>query len=345
MNNLIVLCGGQSTEHIVSRMSCTSVLKHIDKKYNITLVGIDLDGKWYVLDRNQDDLTNDNWLDNSKEVTNVFGLLNDNDVVLPVLHGQHGEDGTIQGLFELTGIPYVGCGVLSSSVSLDKIYTKKIIDTVGVPQVPSLYIKKRKDNKLVVVNNDFSENEDVETVVEAVLGFSCFIKASRSGSSVGCYRCDKKEDLIDKLNETSKYDTHIVIEKCVDAHELECAVLGNEDLIVSRVGQILPHGEFYTFESKYEDEESKTCIPALLDENIQETIRQYAATVFKAVDASGLSRVDFFVDKNTNEIYFNEINTFPGFTNISMYPALMDDLGIGYTELLNRLIDLALENK
>lgn len=343
MSNLIVLCGGQSTENIVSRMSCTSVLKHIDKKYNITLVGIDLDGRWYELDQNQENLASENWLDNSKEVTNVFELLKGNDVVLPVLHGKHGEDGTIQGLFELVGIPYVGSGVLASSVSLDKIYTKKIIDTVGVPQVPSLYIKKRKDGKLVVVNSDFTENEDVETIVENVLGIPCFIKASRSGSSVGCYRCDKKEDLIAKLNETSKYDNHIVVEKCVDAHELECAVLGNEDLIVSRVGQILPHGEFYTFESKYEDAQSKTCIPALLSDEIQEKIRQYATTVFKAVDAAGLSRVDFFVDKENNEIYFNEINTFPGFTNISMYPALMDDLGIGYTELLNRLIDLAMQ--
>lgn len=171
----------------------------------------------------------------------------------------------------------------------------------------------------------------------------CFIKASRSGSSVGCYRCDNQTELIGKLSEAAKYDRHVVVEECIDCIELETAVLGNDDVIVSRVGQIMPHGEFYTFESKYEDEESKTCIPALVDEQIQEQIRQYAIKVFKAVDGHGLSRVDFFLDKKTNKIYLNEINTMPGFTKISMYPQLMNDFGITYPELLDRLIVLALQ--
>ena len=256
---LLVLCGGQSSEHIVSRMSCTSVLKNLDKeKYEITLVGITTDGIWYFLDQNQEDLAKDTWLDNSREVPGVFDLLKSQDVALPVLHGLYGEDGTIQGLFELTKIPYVGCRVLGSSVSMDKIYTKKIVDTVGVPQVPSVYVKKRYDGKIVVVDNQFDEIEDVESHIVETLGIPCFIKASRSGSSMGCYRCDRREDLMEKLEEASKYDKHIVVEKCVNCIELETAVLGNDDVIVSRVGQILPHGEFYTFESKYEDEESKT---------------------------------------------------------------------------------------
>lgn len=341
---LLVLCGGQSSEHIVSRMSCTSVLKNLDReKYDITLVGITTEGVWHILDQEQEDLAKDTWLDNSREVQGVFDLLKSQDVALPVLHGLYGEDGTIQGLFELTKIPYVGCRVLGSSVSMDKIYTKKIVDTVGVPQVPSVYVKKRYDGKIVVIDNQFEEIEDVESHIVETLGIPCFIKASRSGSSMGCYRCDRREDLMEKLEEASQYDKHIVVEKCVNCIELETAVLGNDDVIVSRVGQILPHGEFYTFESKYEDEESKTCIPALVDIEIQEKIREYAVKVFKAVDGHGMSRVDFFLDKDSNQIYFNEINTIPGFTKISMYPQLMNDLGIGYSELLDRLITLAFQ--
>ena len=180
-------------------------------------------------------------------------------------------------------------------------------------------------------------------VVRKELGFPVFIKASRSGSSVGCYRCNKEEDLMDKLNEAGKYDRHIVVEECIDCIELETAVLGNDDIKVSAVGQIMPHGEFYTFESKYEDAESKTCIPALVDESIQKEIQKLALRVFKAVDGHGLSRVDFFLDRKTNKIYLNEINTLPGFTKISMYPQLMGDFGISYSDLIDRLITLAFE--
>lgn len=341
---LLVLCGGQSSEHLISRMSCTSVLNNLDRdKYDITLVGIDTDGKWYNLDIEKKDLALDNWLNNSNEINNVFKLLKEHDVAFPVLHGLYGEDGTIQGLFELAKIPYVGTRVLSSSVSMDKIYTKKILETVGIPQVKSVYVKKRYDGNLVVVTNEFEEIQDVEAHIIEKIGVPCFIKASRSGSSMGCYRCDNENELMDKLIAASNYDRHIVVEENIDCIELETAVLGNDDVIVSRVGQIMPHGEFYTFESKYEDEESKTCIPALVDEAIQEKIREYAIKVFKAVDGHGLSRVDFFLDKKTNKIYLNEINTMPGFTKISMYPQLMNDFGISYTELLDKLIELAKE--
>lgn len=344
MKKLLIICGGQSSEHIVSRMSCTSVLNNIHKNlYKITLVGIDKDGTWYLLDQNQKNLAKDSWLNNSTEIKDIFGLLKEHDVVFPVLHGMNGEDGTIQGLFELAGIPYVGCRVLGSSVSMDKIYTKKILDTAGIPQVKSLYVKKRYDDKLVVVDNNFQEHEEILNIVKKELDFPVFIKASRSGSSVGCFRCNKEEDLINTLQEAAKYDRHIVVEECIDCIELETAVLGNDDVIVSRVGQIMPHGEFYTFESKYEDAESKTCIPALVDEKIQEEIRKLAIRVFKAVDGHGLSRVDFFLDRKTNKIYLNEINTLPGFTNISMYPQLIEDFGIGYSDLIDKLIELAFD--
>lgn len=344
MRKLLIICGGQSTEHIVSRMSCTSVLKNIHReKYEITLVGIEKDGTWYVLDQNQDDLAKGTWLDNAVPVNDVYGLIKQHDVVFPVLHGKYGEDGTIQGLFELAEVPYVGCRVLGSSVSMDKIYTKKILETVGIPQVKSLYVKKRYDGTLVVVDRQFNESKDIVNVVKETLGFPCFMKASNSGSSVGCYRVDNEEEFMDKLQETAQYDRKIVIEECIDCIELETAVLGNDDPIVSRVGQIMPHGEFYTFESKYEDAQSMTCIPALVDNEIQEKIREYALKVFKAVDGHGLSRVDFFLDKKTNKVYLNEINTMPGFTKISMYPQLMADFGIPYSELIDRLIELAFD--
>ena len=340
----MIICGGQSTEHTISRMSCTSVLKNLHRdRYELTLVGIDQSGEWYLLDAGQEDLTLDSWLDHSTHIEDIYHLLKQQDVIFPVLHGQYGEDGTIQGLFELAGVPYVGCRTLASSVSMDKIYTKKILETVGIPQVKSLYVKKRYDGQYVVVNHQFDETDDILTAVKNQLGFPCFVKASRSGSSVGCYRVDHEEDLLEILYQAGQYDSHIVIEECIDCIELETAVLGNDDPIVSRVGQIMPHGEFYTFESKYEDEESKTCIPALIDANIQEKIREYALKVFKAVDGHGLSRVDFFLDKKTNQIYLNEINTMPGFTKISMYPQLIADLGITYSDLIDRLIDLAFD--
>lgn len=340
----MIICGGQSTEHTISRMSCTSVLKNLHRdRYELTLVGIDQSGEWYLLDAGQEDLTLDSWLDHSTHIEDIYHLLKQQDVIFPVLHGQYGEDGTIQGLFELAGVPYVGCRTLASSVAMDKIYTKKILETVGIPQVKSLYVKKRYDGQYVVVNHQFDETDDILTAVKNQLGFPCFVKASRSGSSVGCYRVDHEEDLLEILHQAGQYDSHIVIEECIDCIELETAVLGNDDPIVSRIGQIMPHGEFYTFESKYEDEESKTCIPALIDANIQEKIREYALKVFKAVDGHGLSRVDFFLDKKTNQIYLNEINTMPGFTKISMYPQLIADLGITYSDLIDRLIDLAFD--
>ena len=344
MRKLMIICGGQSTEHTISRMSCTSVLKNLHRdRYELTLVGIDQSGEWYLLDAGQEDLTLDSWLDHSTHIEDIYHLLKQQDVIFPVLHGQYGEDGTIQGLFELAGVPYVGCRTLASSVAMDKIYTKKILETVGIPQVKSLYVKKRYDGQYVVVNHQFDETDDILTAVKNQLGFPCFVKASRSGSSVGCYRVDHEEDLLEILHQAGQYDSHIVIEECIDCIELETAVLGNDDPIVSRVGQIMPHGEFYTFESKYEDEESKTCIPALIDANIQEKIREYALKVFKAIDGHGLSRVDFFLDKKTNNVYLNEINTMPGFTKISMYPQLIEDYGISYSDLIDRLIDLAFD--
>ena len=202
---------------------------------------------------------------------------------------------------------------------------------------------KRYDGEFVIINDDTSEDRQIVERVKHDLGLPVFIKASRSGSSVGCYKVSNEEDILPRLKEAGQYDRKVLIEKAIDATELECAVLGNDDLVVSRVGQILPHGEFYTFESKYEDEQSATCIPARVDQSVQDYIRKMAPIAFKAVDGHGLARCDFFLDNNTGDVYLNEINTLPGFTNISMYPMLMADAGISTTELVDRLIQLALE--
>lgn len=341
---LLVICGGQSTEHSVSRMSCTSVYRELDKnKYEITLAGIDQTGQWYILSPEQTDLTLPSWLEGSQKVEDLYGLIKSFDVVFPVLHGMYGEDGTIQGLLELAKVPYVGCRVLGSSVSMDKIYTKMILEQAGVKQVKSVYVKKRYDGTLVIVDQDFSEHTNIEDLITTKLGYPCFVKASNSGSSVGCYKVNDRHELMAKLEEAAQYDRKIVVEEGINATELECAVLGNDDPQATLVGEILPAGDFYTFESKYEDENSKTRAPALVSDEVTQYIRETAVKVFKAVDGHGLARVDFFLDKDTGEVYLNEINTMPGFTSISMYPKLWEASGLNYQKLLDRLIELAFE--
>lgn len=343
MKKVLVLVGGQSTEHRISRMSGTCVVERLNKeRYTIDVCGIDLDGQWYLLNSEVTDYTSDHWLMQSKPVSNVFGLLKSYDVIFPVLHGSYGEDGTIQGLFELAKVPYVGCKVLGSAVAMDKVYAKRLFHYAGIPQTPSVYIKKRLDGRLVLVNDDGSETEDFIDVVEETLGFPVFIKPSNSGSSVGVSKANK-EDFMEQLAQAATFDRKLLVEKNIRCLELETAVLGNDDVEVSDVGQIMPHGEFYTFESKYDDPESRTCIPAKVDVKTREYIRELAKKAFKAVDGHGLSRVDFFLDQDTGDIYLNEINTLPGFTTISMYSQLWEHQGLGYTELLDRLIELALE--
>lgn len=344
MIKLLLITGGCSTEHEVSKMSCTNIRKQIDfSKYDVSTLGITKDGEWHELSPNVDDYTNENWLDNSKKIDNTIAYLKQYDVVFPVLHGKNGEDGTIQGLLELANVPYVGCKVLASALAMDKAVTKKVLKTTNIKQVPSLYVKQI-NKEFVVVNNDCSLDKNVLDRIINDINLPCFIKASRSGSSFGCFKVDKVGDLFKYLNEASKYDNKILIEKAINAKELECAVLGNNtDILCSRVGEILPHGEFYTYKSKYEDKQSKTLIPANITEEQEKYIKNIAKKAFIAIDGNGLARVDFFLDKDTNDIYLNEINTMPGFTNISMYPELINNLNISTTELIDRLISLALE--
>ena len=283
-----------------------------------------------------------------EKIENIIKYLKDLDVMFPVLHGLYGEDGTIQGLFELLKKPYVGCGILASSVGMDKVYTKVVFKKAGLNQANYEYIRKFED-KYIYVDKQFNEKilglEETVKEISKNLNFPMFIKPSNSGSSVGINKAKNEKELEEYLKYAAKFDNKVLIEEGIEGREVECAVLGNEEVIASCVGEIKPAEEFYSYDAKYKNEESKTEIPANIPEDISNEIRKQAIKAFKAIDGKGLSRVDFFVEKNTNKIYINEINTLPGFTSISMYPKLFEESGITYKELLNKLIELALEEK
>lgn len=333
-----VIYGGMSTENKVSCVSGASVIKNLNKeKYDITPIYIDENGNWFEvknLDKNE-----------KIEIDNVMRFLKKFDVVFPVLHGLYGEDGTIQGIFELLKIPYVGCGVLASSVGMDKVYTKIIFDKAEINQTKYVYIRKYED-KYIYIDNNFNEKvlglKDIEKIVIEKLKYPMFIKPSNSGSSVGISKANNQEELENAIIEASKFDKKILIEEGIDGREVECAVLGNEEIKSSCVGEIKAADEFYSYDAKYKNQESKTLIPANISEEKSKEIQKLAIKAFKAIDGKGLSRVDFFIEKDTEKVYINEINTLPGFTSISMYPKLFEQVGVGYTELLDKLIDLAL---
>lgn len=349
---LAVIFGGISTEHDVSVVSGTSVIENLDKaKYEIYPIYISKEGKWnkYIkeidkiktLDINEE-------IAEIEEIQDVIGYLKQMDVIFPVLHGLGGEDGTIQGIFELIKVPYVGCGVLSSSIGMDKVYSKIIFEKAKIDQTEYEYIRKNKEN-YTYIDKQFNEKEytikEICEIMENNLKYPMFIKPSNSGSSVGVKKAKNKEELKQAIEYATNYDKKILIEQGIKGRELECAVLGNEEIITSCVGEILPAEEFYSFDAKYTNQESKTVIPARVNEKVQAEIKDKAKKAFKAIDGKGLSRVDFFLEDETNKIYINEINTLPGFTKISMYPKLFEQQGISYKELLDMLINLAKFNK
>lgn len=340
---LLLIIGGKSTENEISRMSALNILKNIPDNYMVSTIGISKEGIWYKLA--SENYTSDNWLDGAEEIDNIFKYIKEFDVVFPILHGKYGEDGTIQGMLEMIDVPYVGMKVLGSSVALDKVATKMLLKGFNINMVPYLYVRKKNDNSLVLIDEDMKENSNILDEVDKKLGYPVFVKAANLGSSVGCYKVENKSELIDKINMASIYDNKILIEKAINARELECAVLGNDNVIVSTVGEVLASGEYYTYDSKYNDKNSKVKIPADINIENVKLIQDMAVKIFKILDGKGLSRCDFFLDKDTNEIYFNEINTMPGFTDISMYPMLMENMGISGKDLIEKLIKLALENK
>lgn len=350
---LAVLFGGVSSEHEISCLSAASILRNLDKdKYDIYAVGITREGKWYYCPTcDPDRIENGAWERMADKVPAVLtpdrgihGLLLMHegkteavriDCVFPVLHGVGGEDGTIQGLLELADIPYVGCGVAASANSMDKSITKAIVDTAGV----------RQAKYYLALRHDFERGAEgvVRAAADALGAFPVFVKPCSQGSSVGVAKANDMLELAAGLTEAFGLDSKVLVEEFIDGHEVECAVLGNQKPVASTVGEIAPTQEFYTFDAKYKDESSKLYIPAHITEQQIETVRQNALRVYTALGCRGLSRVDFFVTHEGGEVLFNELNSIPGFTSISMYPKLFDYEGLRYPALLDRLIELALE--
>jgi len=351
--NVMVLCGGVSPEHVISVVSGASVASHLDrKKYNVIVVGIGKEkGEWryygdtkFYTDNGSIDshkLKNSDW----KELVivpgkdNVFYVIDDGklsaldvDIVFPVVHGEHCEDGTLQGLLTVVGMPIAGCDTLSSAIGMDKEATKIMAKFSDVNVTPWLYFK------------DMSEIDP--DVVQKKLGSPVFVKPNAAGSSFGIRKVKNKKDILSAAKEAFKYSKSIIIEKAINAREIEIAVLGtwNKDVKVSLPGEIVPLREFYSYEAKYVDQKGAELIaPTSLNKATMKTINKYAEQVFRAVRCSGMARVDFLLDKESGIVYFNEINTIPGFTVISMYPKLWAETGLPYPLLLDELIKIGLE--
>lgn len=340
-----VIFGGTSTEHEVSIVSGTSVIKNLNKeKYEIYPIYIDKAGEWFEFEPDNKTYKVGDEIVGTKKIENIWNYLKTMDILFPILHGLQGEDGTIQGMFELLKIPYVGTRVLGSSVCMDKVYSKIIFEKAKLNQAKYIYIRRFED-KYIYINEDFSEEvldiqETVNKIMEKI-DFPMFVKPSNSGSSVGISKAKNKDELINSIIEASKFDKKILIEENINGREIECAVLGNEEVKASVLGEILPAEAFYSFSAKYQNSDSKTVEAPDLPEELTKKVRELAVKAYKAADCQGLSRVDFFVNDKENKIYINEINTLPGFTEISMYPKLWEKSGLTYTELLDKLIELA----
>lgn len=345
---VVVLFGGQSSEHSVSCMSAANIIDHIDReKYDLLLIGITKEGHWIQV-KSAQDIPSGRWREGttgavlSPDAVEQCVILTDGDkmtkikadVVFPVLHGLYGEDGTVQGLLELAQIPYVGCGVLASAVSMDKLYTKIIVDDLGIRQ--AAYVP--------VIKSDLTDMNSVIKKVEEKFSYPVFVKPSNAGSSKGVSKAEDREGLIAALTEAACHDRKILVEEAIAGREVECSVFGGgtTEITASGVGEILAAAAFYDFDAKYNNAESKTVIDPELPGDTAEQVRQAAMAIFKAVDGYGLSRVDFFVT-GQGEVVFNEINTLPGFTAISMYPMLWEARGIDKYKLVGRLIQHAKE--
>ncbi len=344
---IAVIFGGQSSEHEVSCMSAVNVIQSIQEtQYDLLLIGITKEGRWLKVEQVSDIISGE-WRNGTINAiispdAGVHGVLLSEkgsvtaqyvDIAFPVLHGKYGEDGTIQGLLELAKIPYVGCGVLASAICMDKIYTKAIVERLGI----------RQANYVCVRVHELDQKEEIEKRIEQTLGYPVFIKPANSGSSCGVTKAENKEELLEGLKLAAEHDDKILVEEQIFGRELECAVLGGSEPKSSGIGEILAAAEFYDYDAKYHNEESKTVIHPQLPEGVEKQISNAAVKIFKAVDGYGLARVDFFLEKETNEVIFNEINTMPGFTGISMYPMLWEAKGLSKQHLVDKLIQLGLK--
>lgn len=339
-----VLFGGASSEHIVSISSACSIINNLDKdKYKIYPIYISENNDWYIVLEDMPSNSFGYMPKIKKKIRNVFNFLKKLDCVIPVFHGKYGEDGTIQGLLEILNIPYVGCKVLASSICIDKMYTKYVLKNAQIPVVDAIYIQY-KNNKFYNIK-DFNHEEiniiEIDKLIKESINYPVFIKPSKLGSSVGVKKVNEFNELIDALYEAKELDENILIEKNIVGQELECAILNG---IPSVVGEIKAADEFYSYDAKYNNRESITKIPAEISEETMEEIKKIASRAFRVINGTGLARIDFFLEKDTNKIYVNEINTFPGFTEISMYPKLIEYSGTTFSSLLDTLISLSLKN-
>ena len=349
-----LLFGGMSSEHEVSCVSVGNFVRNIDRsKYEVLTVGITKEGRWLYTEATAEQMADGSWeelpgnmpcvispdrADHGMILFTPDGRVEKMhlDVVIPVLHGLWGEDGTVQGLLELAGIAYVGCGVLASSVCMDKAVANALFEANGVPHT-----------KWVAANR-WEIEKDLEGVcagVEAKLGWPVFVKPANAGSSVGISKVSSQEELKAAIALALENDRKVVFEAFVDGQEVECAVIGSDPAVATRPGEILAGAEFYTYDDKYKNGVSQTVIPAHLPEAKLDEVKTYAAMAYTALNCEGLARCDFFVEKNTGRVLINEINTFPGFTSISMYPKLMEHEGLPVPQLIDRLIAMALERK
>lgn len=356
-----VLFGGRSAEHEVSLRSAANVIQNLDKShFDVVPIGIDKLGNWFMdddifvksIEKQTVPLLHDDshtwftpeWVGKSiekpmrKDVTAHSSGLHF-DVVFPVVHGTMCEDGTLQGLLELTGLPYVGCGVLSSAINMDKDVSKRLAEHAGI-NVPTFIVFKHERWELAQAG--------VIKQIEETISYPAFVKPANTGSSIGVNKAKSREQLIQFINEALRFDTKVIVEQALNVCELEVAVLESLDAdahpIVSVVGEIKPSHEFYSYDAKYlDDNGAELLIPASVSDDIKEAAQVAAKKLFEVLECEGMARVDLFLDKDTNQIYFNEINTIPGFTQISMYPKLMAASGVAYSDLLTHLVKLAMK--
>ena len=347
-----VIFGGRSGEHEVSLRSAESVINAMDKsRYEVVPIGITKEGRWLVSANAAALLPEAVMASTSHQQVAIIGdpthhgltrldarerLVSSEplDAVFPVLHGTFGEDGTIQGLLEMAGVPYVGCGVLASATGMDKVAMKQLFERAGLTLIEYDWFFRS------------AWEEDPGAIIKRIsrsLGFPMFVKPANLGSSVGISKAGDKRELRDAIDDAARYDRKVVVERAVDGREIEVSILGNEHPIASLPGEIITGHEFYDYEDKYIDTTSRTEVPAKLPKKIIDRIQRDGIRAFQAIDGSGLARVDFFVERITNRVIINEINTMPGFTSISMYPKLWEASGIPYPELIDQLIQLAIE--
>ena len=358
MENKIRFCvmfGGNSTEYEVSLKSSYSVLENADKeKYDIVKVGITREGQMYIYEGANENIKNNTWKDDSANLRKalmstsygdhaVYAINPDNtvervaiDVVFPVMHGAYSEDGRLQGMLDMCGVPYVGPGCASSAVCMDKAFTKMVLNNYGIPMAATVYATK---------NDVLTSIGSIQSDVEAELGYPVFIKPANSGSSVGVSKARNAEELKEALLKAIKYDTKILIEEAVVGREVEVAVMGNENPVALTCGEIISDADFYDYDDKYNNGTSTYNIPAKVSKATWLNLKRTAEGIFSYLDCKCLSRVDFFVCGEDEKIVFNEINTLPGFTNISLYPKMAMESGMTYSEIIDKLLALAIESK